>query len=156
MKYRLKGFSLIEITIVIVLLGIVSMMAGGMLLQGVEGSQQTETLDDLDWSAREGFERLSREIRSVNPRLITAMTATTLTFTSFEGETVSFVFSGSNLTRNGTAFMDNLSSFSFAYYTGAGATTAVAANVRLIQFSGTFTSNNLTSPNYITAVGLMP
>jgi len=151
-----KGFSIIEVVIVMVVLGTVATMAIGLLEQGVSGTFKAEALDELDWKAREGFERLSRELRNVNPKNITALSSTGLTYTSVEGESVVWAFSGSTLTRNGTALIDGISSFSFAYYTGAGAVTAVGANVRLIQYSGIFTQDSQTSPNYITAVALVP
>lgn len=156
MNKRLKGFTLMEVAIVIVLMGIVAVMSGGLLLQGSRGTNQAEALDELDWKAREGFERLSRELRSIRPTSMTTLTASQLSYTSVEGESVSFVVSGSTLTRNGTTLLDGISSFSFSYYTNAGAVTAVAANVRLIQFTGTFTLSNQTSPAYITAVTLVP
>lgn len=157
MMKRIKGFTLVEVVIVMVLLGIVANMVAPLIFQGAQGTNEAETLDELDWKAREGLERLSRELRSVNPKLISGLSGSSnLTFTNNAGQSVALAYSGSTVTRNGTALMTDVSAFAFSYYTGAGTVTGAGPNVRLIQFAATFTLDGHTSPNYVTAVGLTP
>lgn len=152
MKGPQAGFSLLELIMVMAIMGFVSGLAATLLQLGVQGSQRAENQNAVDWSAREGLERLSRELRSIRPGLITTMTASQLSYTSLEGESISFVYSGSSLTRNGDVLWSNLSSFTFNYYTGAGAATTTASTLRLIQLEASFTQNGVTSPTYVTAV----
>lgn len=148
------GFTLIETIITLVILGAVAGIAGQLLAQAFTGTQEAEEIDELNWKARQGLERLSRDLREVDPSELTTITGSQLVYTSASGEAVTYSYGAGTLTRNGNALLTNISNFSFVYYDGTGTVTAVTDDVRFIQFVAEFTFDNNVSPLYYTAVAL--
>src|SRR5574341_583889 len=60
-----KGFTLVEIVITIVLIGILSGIAAMIILQGVRAYSDEQSRSDVHYQARLALERMAREIRMI-------------------------------------------------------------------------------------------
>lgn len=124
------GFTLVELIITIVLIGIIAGVAAMLILQGVKGYSDEEIRSDLTNQARLAIERMAREIREARDCTdITSMAPGTFTFTGIDGVAVTFTTSGANLTRNGTTLASDVSALDFAYLRRSGAPAGSAAQI---------------------------
>jgi prepilin-type N-terminal cleavage/methylation domain-containing protein len=135
-----KGFTLVEIVITIVLIGILSGIAAMIILQGVRAYSDEQTRSDVHYQARLAVERMAREIRMTRSTTdITTFTASDLRFTKVDGSISGFNWSNPTLNRWNGAGNDVLASgvtaFSFSYYRNDGVTlAALPADLSLLWF----------------------
>ncbi len=149
-KINISGFTLIELIVVIVLISIVSVIGSGIISSSYIAYLNSKNVMDADWQGRQALERMARELRIVgSPADITisGSTATSLTFTTSNADTIIYSLSGTSLMRQkngGTAqiLADGIQTLGFTFYDQNSALTAVAANVRYILISLMVTLNN--------------
>ncbi|MEW6330519.1 MAG: type II secretion system protein [Pseudomonadota bacterium] len=160
-----RGFTLIEMVAVIVLLGIIFGFGGVFLGNVFTGYTLKRDATDAEWQAKVALERMARELRAV--RLATAAdldiaSAAQVRFTDTDGNGVCFYRSGNRVMRsaNGPAsacgttnaqpLADNVTSLTFTYWDNTGTATATVANVYYITvdltvaeggYSGQFRTN---------------
>lgn len=72
---RARGFTLIEVVVVIVLLGIVGSMTASIISSSMEGYNNQVRRDRLQSSARLAIERIQREVRHALPNSICTLNA---------------------------------------------------------------------------------
>lgn len=135
-----RGFTLIELVLVIILIGIIAGVIALPLLEGTKGWFQATTRETITESGRVAMERMTREIRSTrrtaanNPCILSAA-ATSFVFSNYSSDCsnpVTFDISGTNIRRSGINLANNVQSLTFSYYDANNAPTAVAANVRRV------------------------
>ena len=166
-----KGFTLIELVMVITLLGIIGGIIALPLYQGTKGWFEATTREGITESGRIAIERMMREIRNTsrtaaNAPCISSATGTVIRFSDINGDltncnSTEFSLSGSNIqriTRVGgiiteTANLaDNIQNpplFTlFTYYDNTNVPTAVVANVRRVGFEIVSTSGGETLRKY--------
>lgn len=156
---RVRGFTLIEMVMVIVILGILAGLTAPIFSQGLTAARlTTENLHTLA-KLRYATERLAREIRQINYNGsgydVSTMTTSSLAFTKADtvNTTVSITSSGSNLTlAYGTPsasglLSDEVSSLNFAYYDVNGAVTASSAALAFVEIDLTL-QNPTTGGSY--------
>ncbi len=146
-----SGFTLLELVMVIVIIGIIGATGAQLLSGGVEayetGRKQLATLG----KARYAADRLAWEIRQTEytgaSYNITSLTSSQFRFVKTDGETVTVNSSAGNmqLTYNSVGFAtpltDQLSNLTFSYYQADGQTAAtVASQVRYVEAN--FTLDN--------------
>lgn len=151
---RRRGFSLIELTFVMILLGIIASVIAYVLSTGIQGSLKSRDLDTIDWKSRGAIERIARGLREVRPSQITTLTSSQLSYTNLDGSTVTYQYTAPNLLRNSKSLANNVTSFSFSYYTATGTTTTTASQVRYILIAAIFQQGSAISPIYYTTVTL--
>jgi type II secretory pathway pseudopilin PulG len=151
---RRNGWSLVELTLTIVIVATLAVFVGPMLLGAVQAYGATADTVATYAKMRYAMARVSYEIREMRRDVndvrnfdITTMTATSLTFTKTDGTQVAIGSAGSSVTLNyvGTAsgtLTDQLQpgSLSFAYYTQNGTQIAVLpdpTNVVYVEVSMT-------------------
>lgn len=137
-----RGFTLIELVLVIILIGIIAGVIALPLLEGTKGWFQATTRETITESGRVAMERMMREIRNTgrkadNTPCISSAASSTFTFSDINGDltncnSTTFSLSGANIQRNGINLSDNVQSLTFSYYDANNAPTAVAANVRRV------------------------
>src|SRR5688572_8904938 len=130
-----KGFTLVELLIVIVITSIVVVASSKTLLQGAQAYLNGNTLTSLSQNGSIVLMRMTKELRTAVS--FTTINATTLTFTAADGTVISYSLSGANLNRseNGGAsvlFTSGVSALAFTYYNSAFAVTAVTTAVKAI------------------------
>jgi prepilin-type N-terminal cleavage/methylation domain-containing protein len=132
-----KGFTLIEVIMVITLLGTLAAVIALPLIQGVRGWFAVSTRAGIADSGRVALERMVREIKNIetkevaiepteppSPCIASTADATTLPFSGADGDlancnTTTFSLSGSQILRNGTPLANNIQSLAFGYYNAA-------------------------------------
>ncbi|MHB8453799.1 MAG: prepilin-type N-terminal cleavage/methylation domain-containing protein [Acidiferrobacterales bacterium] len=149
-----RGFSLIEMVVSIVLLGVLAAAAIPVLTSGINTFQATTASIDSLSKLRYATERMVREIREVrrnpgNPANydIATMTATTLVFTKTDGNTVTITASlpnvmlGYAIPAASAVLTDQLTGLTFNYYQIDDVTAATStANIAFVQLTLTMTS----------------
>ncbi len=118
-----EGFTLIEIILVLVIIGVLA----GILIEpfrlGVKSYIGIETRADLTSQARAATNRVVREMRNIQKKAndkpnITSADATSITFVDNQGITISFSLSGSTVLRDTNILADKVSSLQFRYFAG--------------------------------------
>ena len=147
-----KGFTLVEIVIAIVIVGIVSTIIGAMLLGTIKAWTFKFNRNDILWDGRLALDRMTREIRTIrNSTSVTTASAAQLRFIDTNNTDITYSLSSTNLNRtaNGTANLlaENVSSLAFTYYDSSGTVIPVptvspsATNIRRVRVSLTLTKN---------------
>ena len=128
-----KGFTLIEMIMSILLIGIVAAVIAVPLSQAVKGWFAATSREGISQSGRIGIERMAREIRNTvrksdNTPCISAAALTSFTFSDLSGDltncnSITFSLSGTNLLRcpdpacaTQYTLADNVSSMAIQYY----------------------------------------
>lgn len=153
-----QGFTLIEIVIVILILGIIIGMSSSLLSQGLASFSAGENIANASWQGQLAIERLSQDIRLIRSNTdVTTLGANNFAFTDVDGNTISYALSGTslNLTQNGNAetLADGVQSLAFNYFDKNGAVTATTTLVRYIQITLNITKNNV---NYSITTAIYP
>lgn len=130
---KIKGFTLIELIIVIVLLSILATIGSYVLLAGFKAYYSNQNIMAAETQARMAYERMTRDIHSVaSSASITTATSSQFTFNNIGGTSITYQLTGNQLMRNTQVLSDNVSSLSFSYLDKNAATTAVLANIRYV------------------------
>lgn len=151
----IEGFTLIEIILVCVLIGVMASVIIPPLHQGVQSYAVSETRGDLTSQARQAATRMIRELRNIqkeanNTPNITAAATTSITFVDVLDNTITFSLSGSTLQRNSNPLVEQVSSLQFRYFNGSNTelTAPLSApdmdNVRRIMVVLTLAEGSLT------------
>ena len=141
MKYR--GFSMIELIIVISIITVLSAITLPMLQAGFNGYFMQRNLSDANWQGRLALSRITRDLHNIPAAAnITTATGTQLTFTNNSNASVSYTLSGTNLQRNALTLANGIGSVTFGYYDSAGAVTGTIDNIRYISIALNITQNN--------------
>ncbi len=147
-----SGFSLLEMVMVIVVLGIVAAVAAPFMSAGFNAYFTGKDISETDWQARVALERMSRELRSVRaPADLIITSASDITFTDVDGNSTRYCMGGvggcpgavGELTRNTQPLATGISALTFSFLTKTGATTAVAASVFYISVAFTATQGTI-------------
>ena len=146
------GFSLLELIMVMVVLGIVAAVAAPFLSASFQSYFTGKDISETDWQARVALERMSRELRSVRaPADLIITSANDITFTDVDGNSTRYCRgtvggcpgAAGELTRNNQPLATGISALTFSFLTRTGAVTAVAANVFYITVAFTATQNTI-------------
>jgi prepilin-type N-terminal cleavage/methylation domain-containing protein len=143
-RKKTAGFTLIELIMVIVIMGVISVVIGHILFQSFQTFITAQSVSDDDWQGLLSMNKFTNDvhnIRSMND--ISTITASSFSFVDMSGTTVTYALSGSSLQRSGTTLASGVTGMAFAYYDKNYTVTSTAANVRYITFSTTLTQNNL-------------
>ncbi len=140
------GFTLVELVLVIVLLGIVSAVAAVPLMEGARIFTSGEVRADLNNQGRLAVERMAREIRMARSRTAADLpgccSAGTLSFVDLNGSAIAYTTAaGNTITRNGMALAaGDTVVLNFSYFQQNGVTLAtLATQVWSIQIDLTVT-----------------
>ncbi len=147
---RARGFTLVEMVMVIIILSVLGALTAPMMLKGMEAYEGTHkslrTLDKLRYAT----ERLAREIRETDLNAgayaISMAAAPPLTFTKTDGVLVTVSSGGGNLNLGysvpavSDVLTDEYSAVAFAYYDAAGGAAATASAVRYVEITLTLTN----------------
>ena len=145
---KANGFTLIEIVITIVLIGILSGLAAMIILQGVRAYSDEQSRSDVHYQARLAMDRMAREIRlaraasatgTVVSGTITGNPTNSIIFTELSGGTISYSLSVTDLMRTTggvpVLLANGITTLEFQHYDNAGVLTTTAANVWIVEIN---------------------
>lgn len=144
MRKQQRGFSLIELIIVMVIISIIAVVIGNILFNSFRTFRVSQDVTDTDWQGLLAIESIANDvhdIRSAND--ISTINAASFTFVEVGGTSVTYQLSGNNLQRSGTTLASNISALAFAYLDNNGATTTTPSEVRYVRITVTASQNNL-------------
>lgn len=131
------GFTLMELVMVMVILGIVAAVAAPLLGSSFRAYFTGRDISEVDWQARVAVERMTRELRAVRaPADLALAAASDLAFVDTDGNAIRYCLgavagcpgAAGELMRNGQPLASGISALSFSFLTsGAGATGSPAA-----------------------------
>ncbi len=152
-----SGFTLIEFILVLVITGIIMGLGGLLLAEGFSTSYTGIDILKADQQARVALQRMTREMRLVrNKNSINISVPGQVTFTTPQGETITYAKSGSTLLRNGVPLADDVSSLTLNYFTANQTlitNLSLSNQVRFIQILLTIDNDSATY-SFNTAVNL--
>ena len=140
-----RGFTLIELVLVIMILGIIAAISSKTLSQGFSAYLAGRYVIEADGQARLALERMAREIHVIrSPTDISTATASPgqLTFNDINGNNITYNLSGSSLMRNSQILADGINSLTFSFFDVNGASTATPSLIRFITIALNVTLNN--------------
>jgi prepilin-type N-terminal cleavage/methylation domain-containing protein len=144
---RIEGFSLVELIMVIVILGILAAFVGPVLFDAVRAYQRVQTGVETHAKMRYAIERMSRELREVRRQAtdatfldVTSMTAASMAFFKTDGTQVIINAVGNQVNLAyaalGGMLTDQVASFSLAYFQQNAITpAATAASISFVEIS---------------------
>ena len=156
-----RGFSLIELIMVIVVFGIIAVVAAPLISNAVRAFVTGRDIAETDWQARVAVERMTRELRTIRaPADLTITSASVITFIDVNGTAIRYCQATigtcpgalGELMRNTEALASGISGLTFSYLTRAGAVTAVPAQVFYVTVAFTATQNAI-SKTFQVSVG---
>lgn len=145
-----RGFSLIELIMVMVVFGIVAVIAAPMIGSGFSAYVTGRDIAETDWQARVAAERMTRELRTIRaPASLTITSASDITFIDVNGTSIRYCQATigtcpgalGELMRNAEVLASGISGLDFSFLTRAGAATAVPAQVFYVNVGFTATQN---------------
>jgi len=147
-----RGFTLVELVIVIVIIGIAASTIGFMMLGTIKAWTFKFNRNDILWDGRLALDRMTREIRTVkNSTSVTTASTAQFRFTDAGNKDITYSLTSTNLNRteNGTANLlaENVSALIFTYYDTNENTIATptvspsATNIRRVRINLTLTKN---------------
>jgi len=117
---RQLGFSLVELIVVIVVLGIIASMGAIVVRDGMLGYLRGREITSADWQGRLALERITRELRDVAPSsggivniANTSCNSSTFAFSDVNAVPISYTQSTTTLLRNGQPLADNVTGLRF-------------------------------------------
>lgn len=128
-RQKQKGFTLVEMILVIIILSIIATVGSQVMSNGFTAYLSGRDMIDAEWQGRYAMQRMARELRDV--RSATAgdlvMGTNQITFTDINANTITYALASTTLTRNGTALADGVTALEFYYIQDDGIVTAAAA-----------------------------
>lgn len=142
-KHKQRGFTLLEIIIVVSLLALMSLAVSRFYSNSLIASQTTQNTTDALWQGRLALARMVIDFRSIqSANAITVNTTNRLVFTDINGTSYDYQLSGTNLLCNSQVLARGVNSLTFSYYDKTGSVTSTVSNIRYIKISLTVTKNN--------------
>lgn len=143
----IKGFTLIEMIIVMVITGLIVSTASLMLSAGFTNYFTGVKVTALTNQATIAMARMTKELQQANR--FSTMNATNMTFTTTKGSTISYSWSSPILTRTGASaqtLSDQVTNFSLTYYQSNFASTITLTAVRAVTIEMTLSNGSESVP----------
>jgi type II secretory pathway pseudopilin PulG len=148
-KRKIKGATLVELVIVIVIVGIIFAIGSTLMRKSFDAFFTNQNLNIANWQGRLAFQRMVQEIREAKGANATDLNISSfsqITFNDLYGQTITYSMSGSNLQRNGKNVATGISALVFSYLDQNYLPTGTVTNVRCIAISATVTYSPVIFP----------
>ena len=135
-----KGFTLIEIVMVIVILGIIATIAAPLILNSARLANLQHDFANTTTQGQNAATQITHDIRNI--KSISTMDADELSFIDNNDETVTYSMNDGNLEQGSNILAQNVSGLAFTYLNSSLSTTTDTSSVKYISFSFTITNNS--------------
>ena len=146
-----KGFTLIELIIVIVILGIIVAIGAPLLLSVSDSLAFLVARTAIDQAADIALSRMTREMRRLkDDSSVNTATSSQFSFDDVNSNTISYSLSSTDLMRNSDILASDVQNLSFTYYDDSGSTISTPVvspqetDIRSIEISCEFQSSGET------------
>jgi prepilin-type N-terminal cleavage/methylation domain-containing protein len=131
-----NGFTLIEVIVSLLLLGILSALGGMFLVAITQGYVFSQQNNETALKAQVALAKIVKEIGSlsIETDTITAATATAVTFRR-TGTNHTLQLADLTIQFDGITLVDNVTAFGLTYFDNTGAVTATLANIRRVDIT---------------------
>jgi prepilin-type N-terminal cleavage/methylation domain-containing protein len=127
------GFTLVEMVLVIMLIGIIFGVASTILLRAIDSYQFVTERTEVIERARFCLDRMTREFQLLGAGDITVINATSIQFTDSQNFNTDFTLNGNVLQRGNDVLCNNIMALNFTYFNATGGTAGSANQVRRIR-----------------------
>jgi prepilin-type N-terminal cleavage/methylation domain-containing protein len=135
-----KAFTLIEVIVSLVLIGILATIAGMGLVQITQGYVFAKQNSETAQKAQIAMARIVKELGAVNT--INSTSSTSVTYTRPGPVTNTIALSGTTVTLNTIPLIDNVTAFALDRFDAANNSTTTAANIRRVDITLTVRGAN--------------
>lgn len=117
-----KGFTLIELVVVMVVIGVIVAIGAPLLIETADAlSYASRYQNNAVLSSIVAQNRMSREMRRVkNDASVTTAASSQFSFTDINDNAITFNLSGNTLMRNSDGLLDGVTALAFTYYNDSG------------------------------------
>ena len=144
-KRAQRAFTLIELTVVMVVVGIVAGLGAGIIVEAGRAYSFSLAATDATDDAQFALDRICAELSQLaSPTDISAIGADSITF-DLDSTSRTFQLVGTELRRDSNALATNVTAFDLTYYASDGAIASNPADVWRIAASIAITRNDVTS-----------
>jgi prepilin-type N-terminal cleavage/methylation domain-containing protein len=140
--YKENGFTLLELIMVIVIMGIMALVMTGIIGTQAQSFVSTFNSSSILHEGRRTIDMLRSDLHGLSADNINTMDADHLIFTDSDGNTLDYELSDSTLSRNGTITARFLKQNPFSYLDIDQSETAVTADVVFIKITLDFERYN--------------
>ena len=137
-----NGFTIFELAVVLVILGIVSVFAVTIMHNQATTFSKVFVNSDLMSDGRNVVEILRKDLHGLSPDSISTMTTGNLVFTKTDGSNITYSMYANALSRNGSVLAENLSTDPFSYLNAAQLATASTADLVFVSLNLQFQSSS--------------
>jgi prepilin-type N-terminal cleavage/methylation domain-containing protein len=110
-----KGFSLLELVLVIAILAVVSGILARFLINGMDIYSFVDDRKSLVRESRRAVYFMNRDFRQVISQGVTTATATEILYTNYDNDQISYQYANNEIARNGNTLSEDVSAFQFRY-----------------------------------------
>ncbi len=142
-----KGFTIIEMIVVMMIIGIVVAMSSTLISAGLRGYFKGVQVSELNQEGSMAMMRMSKELQKAVS--FNVINSTQVTFTTVDGATINYTWSAPTLSRSVSVarpLARSVTGFSLAYYQSNFSTTATLTAVRAITITMTLNNGNESIP----------
>lgn len=146
---RQKGFTLVEIILTIVVIGILFSVSSVVLRQGLDSYAHISSQSSNLQMTRYAMERMVRELALVgdtNPTNIQNIQSDRITFVDSDSNTANFNFANGTLYRGTDPLLENVTAVTFTGFKDTNATTTAGNQVRRVRIQLSTLPPNQTTP----------
>lgn len=149
-----KGFTLIELVMVLVIVSVISVVLGKALYQAFQTFITAQNAQEVDWNGLIALQRINNDIHTIRSSAsITTIGSNNFVFTDVNGNSVQYQLSGTNLMRNTQVLAAGIQSLSFTYSNASGSATTTPSAVRYVTTTITVAHQNMSLP-FVTVTGV--
>lgn len=127
LRFFYRGFTLIEMVVVMAIVGVVAVAVTPMIMSMFESYTDQRQFADTDAQARLALERMLRELRTVRTPADLSAPGASISFTDVNGNAIAYSLSGTQLLRDTDVLATGVANLAFSYFDRTGAPVAGGA-----------------------------